>query len=71
MVVAPTSSGKTMVGELAAVQAVLSGRKAVFLLPSRALVNENSMKAHCSRRPRRCIRVVRCSGDATGRRRLW
>ncbi|WP_205647933.1 DEAD/DEAH box helicase [Actinomadura rubteroloni] len=40
LVSAPTSSGKTMVGELAALHAVAHGRKAVFLLPSRALVNE-------------------------------
>lgn len=40
LVVAPTSSGKTLVGELAAIRAVSAGKKAVFLLPYRALVNE-------------------------------
>jgi helicase len=40
LVVAPTSSGKTFIGELAASKAILDGRKAVFLLPYRALVNE-------------------------------
>lgn len=40
LVVAPTSSGKTMIGELAAVrEAGLAGR-AVMLLPLRALVND-------------------------------
>ncbi len=37
-VVAPTSSGKTMVGELAALQAVMGRRRAAFLLPLKALV---------------------------------
>lgn len=32
-VVAPTSSGKTFLGEMSAVKAVFKGRKAVFLLP--------------------------------------
>ena len=40
LVVAPTSSGKTFIGEMAAARAVVQGRKAVFLLPYRALVNE-------------------------------
>ncbi|MGA4838887.1 DEAD/DEAH box helicase [Streptomyces sp. G45] len=40
LVSAPTSTGKTMVGELSAMRAVAQGKKAVFLLPTRALVNE-------------------------------
>jgi helicase len=40
LVVAPTSSGKTMVGELAALQRVTDRRRALFLLPTRALVND-------------------------------
>src|SRR6266516_7300103 len=40
IVTAPTSSGKTMVGELAAVHAAQRGGRSVFLLPTRALVNE-------------------------------
>lgn len=32
-VVAPTSSGKTFVGEMAALKAILKGQKAIFLLP--------------------------------------
>jgi helicase len=62
MVVAPTSSGKTMVGEVAAIQAVTAGKKAAFLLPYRALVNEkyeDFTKRYAG------LRVVRCSGDAT------
>jgi ATP-dependent DNA helicase len=37
---APTSSGKTMVGELAALRATQNGGRSVFLLPTKALVNE-------------------------------
>jgi replicative superfamily II helicase len=44
LVNAPTSSGKTMVGELAAMRAVAEGRKAVFLSPMRAMVHEQYEK---------------------------
>ena len=40
VVVAPTSSGKTMVGELAALQGALQRKRALVLLPMRALVND-------------------------------
>lgn len=64
LVVAPTSSGKTMVGEVAAIQAVTSGKKAAFLLPYRALVNEK-FEEFTKRYSAAGLRVVRCSGDAT------
>jgi helicase len=38
LVSAPTSSGKTMVGELAALRGILNRRRALFLLPLKALV---------------------------------
>ena len=38
VVSAPTSSGKTMVGELAALKHVMERRRAIFLLPLKALV---------------------------------
>jgi helicase len=40
LVSAPTSAGKTLVGELAALRAIANGGRAVFLLSTRALVNE-------------------------------
>ena len=40
VVVAPTSSGKTMIGEMAAIAATATGGRAVFLLPLKALVND-------------------------------
>lgn len=40
VVSAPTSSGKTMIGELAALKGVLERRRALFLLPLKALVND-------------------------------
>lgn len=64
LVVAPTSSGKTMIGELAAIQAVTSGKKAAFLLPYRALVNEK-FEDFSERYREAGLRVVRCSGDAS------
>ena len=38
VVVAPTSSGKTMIGELASLKAVVERKRALFLLPLKALV---------------------------------
>lgn len=64
LVVAPTSSGKTLIGEIAAVQAVLTGKKAVFLLPYRALVNEK-FEDFSRRYASAGLRVARCCGDAT------
>ena len=64
LVVAPTTSGKTMIGELAAIKAVTAGKKAAFLLPYRALVNEKFEEFTESYAPAG-LRVVRCSGDAT------
>src|SRR5260221_4531375 len=37
---APTSSGKTMLGELAAIRGALERRRALFLMPLKALVND-------------------------------
>lgn len=64
LVVAPTSSGKTLVGELASAQTVASGKKAVFLLPYRALVNEK-YEDFSARYGSAGLRVARCSGDAS------
>ncbi|RSM37841.1 DEAD/DEAH box helicase [Amycolatopsis balhimycina DSM 5908] len=40
LVTAPTSSGKTMVGELAALRGAVDHQRALFLLPMRALVDD-------------------------------
>lgn len=40
VVVAPTGSGKTLIGELAAIQSALGGGRSLFLLPQRALVTD-------------------------------
>lgn len=65
LVVAPTSSGKTFIGELAATRAVISGRKAVFLLPYRALVNEKYDQFDGLYGTQLGMRVIRCTGDYT------
>ncbi|MPY88625.1 MAG: DEAD/DEAH box helicase [Luteitalea sp.] len=61
--IAPTSSGKTFIGELAAVRAIVSGRKAVFLLPYKALVNEKYDDFSAFYGQRLDMRVIRCTGD--------
>lgn len=41
---APTSSGKTMIGELAAIKGALERRRTLFLLPLKALVNDKLLQ---------------------------
>ncbi|KPF82723.1 peptidase C14 [alpha proteobacterium AAP38] len=63
LTVAPTSAGKTFVGEMAAIKAVAEGRKAVFLLPYKALVNEKFEDFTAIYQDQLHLRVARCSGD--------
>ncbi|SFD43140.1 DEAD/DEAH box helicase [Streptomyces aidingensis] len=62
LVSAPTSTGKTMVGELSALRAVTLGRKAVFLLPTRALVHEQYENFRLDYEPLG-IRTIRATGE--------
>lgn len=71
LVIAPTSSGKTLIGEVAAVRAVAEGRKAVFILPYRALVNEKYDQFASLYGERLGLRVVRCTGDYADQRTLF
>lgn len=43
---APTSSGKTMLGELASIKGALDRRRALFLMPLKALVNDKLRQFH-------------------------
>ena len=63
LVVAPTSAGKTFVGEMAAIRAISEGRKVVFLLPYRALVNEKYEDFEAIYAERLGLQVIRCCGD--------
>ncbi len=63
LVVAPTSAGKTFIGELAATRAIIEGCKAVFLLPYKALVNEKYDQFFNLYGERLGRRVIRCTGD--------
>lgn len=63
LVVAPTSAGKTFIGEVAALKAIGQGQKAVFLLPYKALVNEKYEDFSDLYGDRLGLRVIRCSGD--------
>jgi len=63
LVVSPTSSGKTFVGELAAIKAIDEGRKSIFLLPYKALVNEKYDQFLATYETKLGIRVIRCTGD--------
>jgi len=63
LVVAPTTAGKTLIGELAGIRAVNDGRKAIFLFPYRALVNEKFDHFQEMYGQAIGLRVIRCSGD--------
>lgn len=64
VVSAPTSSGKTMVGELAALRGVLDRKRAFFLLPLRALVNDKHQ--HFQRTYGQFgLRIIRATGEIT------
>jgi replicative superfamily II helicase len=62
LVSAPTSSGKTMVGELAALKGAIERNRTLFLLPLRALVND---KYHHFRRTYGAfgLRTIRATGE--------
>ena len=62
-VIAPTSSGKTFIGEMAAIKAILDRKRAVFLLPFKALVNEKYEDFKALYGDRLGLRVIRCTGD--------
>ncbi|CAN5167719.1 caspase family protein [soil metagenome] len=61
LVVAPTGSGKTMIGEIAALQQAALGHRAVMLLPLRALVNDKY--EYFQRVYGNELKVIRASGE--------
>ncbi len=62
VVSAPTSSGKTMVGELAALYGAIDRKRAFFLLPLKALVNDKQRQFSATYREFG-LRVLRVTGD--------
>lgn len=62
VVSAPTSSGKTMVGELAALRNVVDGRRAIFLLPLKALVSDKRRHFQTVYGPYG-VRIVEATGE--------
>ncbi len=63
LVIAPTSSGKTFIGEMASARSLVEGKKAVFLLPYRALVNEKYEQFAQVYGEKLGYRIIRCTGD--------
>ncbi len=63
LAVAPTSSGKTFLGEMTAVRFIAQGKKAVFLFPYRALTSEKYDQFLANYSDKLGIRVIRCTGD--------
>lgn len=62
VVVAPTSSGKTLVGEIAALRAVEARKRTLVLLPLRALVNDKYREL-VDRYGALGLRVIRATGE--------
>lgn len=64
VVSAPTSSGKTMIGELAALKGALDRKRTLFLLPLKALVNDKQQQFQRTYGAFG-VRVLRATGDYT------
>jgi len=64
VVSAPTSSGKTMIGELVALKGALNRSKALFLFPLKALVNDKLQQFNRTYGPFG-IRTIRATGETT------
>lgn len=64
VVSAPTSSGKTMIGELAALKNVLERKRAIFLFPLKALVNDK-LRHFTLAYQDFGIKTIRATGDST------
>jgi len=64
VVSAPTSSGKTMIGELAALLGSLDRKRSFFLFPLKALVNDKH-KYFVDTYSKFGIRTIRATGDTT------
>jgi len=62
VVTAPTSSGKTLIGELAALRAAADRKRAVFLLPMKALVSDKYEQFTRLYGPTG-LQVIRATGD--------
>ena len=63
LVAAPTSSGKTFLGELAAARAMLAGEKVAYLAPYRAIVTEKGDEFDQLYDETLGFRIRRASGD--------
>lgn len=63
LVAAPTSSGKTFIGEMAAAKAIAKGKKALFLMPFKSLANEKYEDFEALYGQKLGFRVIRCTGD--------
>ncbi len=63
LVVAPTSSGKTFIGEMAAAKAAVERKRSVFLFPYKALTNEKYDQFAQTYGATLGQRVIRCTSD--------
>src|SRR3989344_7888465 len=64
VVSAPTSSGKTLIGELAAIRGILERKRALFLLPLKALVNDK-LRHFEETYGAFGLRTIRATGEST------
>jgi len=67
LVSAPTSSGKTFIGEMAAIHAALSGRRVLYLVPTKALA-EAKYHEFSSRYAALGLRIAIATRDRRGQR---
>lgn len=65
LVQAPTSAGKTFIGEMAATRAALAGRKVLYLVPTKALA-EDKYAHFCRLYSPLGLRLIACTRDRRG-----
>jgi len=63
VVSAPTSSGKTMIGELAAISGMLQRKRSIFLFPLKALVNDKHQE-FLKKYDTLGLKTIRATGDS-------
>jgi len=61
LICTPTASGKTLIAEMAAMQTILEGAKAVYIVPLIALANEKAKEF--KRKYGHLCKVALCTGD--------
>ncbi|MFN8579187.1 MAG: caspase family protein [Candidatus Sericytochromatia bacterium] len=64
IVSSPTSTGKTMIGELASLKGIIEGKRSIFLFPLKALVNDKLKTFKRVYGEKLGLKIIRATGDS-------